>query len=551
MLGIEVRSPDRDAIQGFVEEEDEPDPVIDGLRAAAANLKRFTGPQTMEIWSPRVVKQLWQSFYSNMEGLHFQSERDTSEHPTPLLLAAILYVSALHHTSDKLAALAPHYFRATCSAIAELSIPSFLKTSELRVSFDKNNTPASAEQIAFQNVLGLILAGLISEAFIDLTGIWISIGYRLCLDYCPVWVDERSSKWRQLFSGLQIIDLEHASLHLSCPVIPLKAPLPSLRQLQSFVEDPFKRLTEMMHVGLSHFAGRGLPTIWSFVSSTALEGSPLPIFPFTDTDAKIIKEWAKNLDDWLATSNSKLGTITILHATKSQGPSVTQGDRIQIMRQYSLHRLFVLSIYHPARGFDLFADNVASIERHELLLSARTTLRLQNNDKGIWANWDLVIITWAAIIVLQATEGGVGEHDDLPLVQTHLNMLKRTHRPAPSLCHTLASRLETWLQSINTPPDGNAELTQLEYDPSWAIFDENSIRLAPESLFQQLNDAPSNTENVQQSHDLTLMSPQSRGFGNTRLWSGHEQVYDTWPPNFLRLFGSADYQPQNNAMSNQ
>jgi hypothetical protein len=61
MLGIEVRSPDRDAIQGFVEEEDEPDPVIDGLRAAAANLKRFTGPQTMEIWSPRVVKQLWQS----------------------------------------------------------------------------------------------------------------------------------------------------------------------------------------------------------------------------------------------------------------------------------------------------------------------------------------------------------------------------------------------------------------------------------------------------------------------------------------------------------
>lgn len=61
------------------------------------------------------------------------------------------------------------------------------------------------------------------------------------------------------------------------------------------------------------------------------------------------------------------------------------------MRQYSLHRLFVLSIYHPARGFDLFANNVASVERHELLLSARTTLRLLKDDNGIWANWDLVV----------------------------------------------------------------------------------------------------------------------------------------------------------------
>lgn len=64
------------------------------------------------------------------------------------------------------------------------------------------------------------------------------------------------------------------------------------------------------------------------------------------------------------------------------------------MRQYSLHRLLVLSIYHPARGFDLFASNVASAERHELLLSARATLRLLKDDKGIWANWDLVVSYW-------------------------------------------------------------------------------------------------------------------------------------------------------------
>ena len=73
------------------------------------------------------------------------------------------------------------------------------------------------------------------------------------------------------------------------------------------------------------------------------------------------------------------------------GPSNTEYDRIQIRRQYNLHRLFVLSIYHPARGFDLFANTVALAERHELLLSARVTLSSLNDDKGIWASWDLVV----------------------------------------------------------------------------------------------------------------------------------------------------------------
>lgn len=151
-------------------------------------------------------------FYSNMEGLHFQSEREASKNPTPLLLAAILYVSALHHTSVDLAGSAPEYFRATCSAIAELSIPLSLKRSGIVTPVDPSRTPPTAEQIGYQNVLGLILAGLISEAFIDLTGIWISIGYRLVLDHCPVWIDESSGKWRQLFSGLQVFPRTYCSV---------------------------------------------------------------------------------------------------------------------------------------------------------------------------------------------------------------------------------------------------------------------------------------------------------------------------------------------------
>lgn len=137
-----------------------------------------------------------------MEGLHFQSEREAANDPTPVLLAAILYVSALHHTSEELAAFAPEYFRATCSAIAELSIPKILKFKPSEATGTTiNSTP---EQIAFQNVLGLVLAGLISEAFIESTGVWVSIAYRLIIDHCPVYIDQSVKKWRQLFSGLQV-----------------------------------------------------------------------------------------------------------------------------------------------------------------------------------------------------------------------------------------------------------------------------------------------------------------------------------------------------------
>jgi hypothetical protein len=139
-----------------------------------------------------------------MPGLHFLSKKKTSSTPTPLLLAAILHVSALHHTSPDFASLAPDYFITTCNAIAELAVPMQATSSGNQNSSPTGMTKLSEEQKAFQNVLGLILAGLISEAFIETTGIWISMGYRLCLDHCPVQIDERSSEWRGLFSGLQV-----------------------------------------------------------------------------------------------------------------------------------------------------------------------------------------------------------------------------------------------------------------------------------------------------------------------------------------------------------
>ncbi|KAG4410849.1 hypothetical protein IFR04_016020, partial [Cadophora malorum] len=453
-----------------------------GVWLAAAHLKLTTRPpQSSKIWSRAVIKQLWLSFHKTMPGLHFLSKKKTSSTPTPLLLAAILYVSALHSPSPEFAALAPGYFVATCCAISELAVPIQAARRPEQQDSNSETTKLNAEQKAFQNVLGLILAGLISEAFIETTGLWITMGYRLTLDHCPVHIDERSHEWRGLFSGLQIIDLEHASLHMSCPILPKEAPLPSLRQIQSAAKDPFYSLTQMMHIGLSHFVGRGLPTIWSFISSDQVDGTIRPPSAFTEADGKVIREWARQLDDWLVLWNK---------------PNDADLDGLMVFRQYSLHRLFVLSIYHPARGFDLFANNVASVERHELLISARATLKLQNEDKGIWSNWDLVMITWAALLVLQGIEGGVGEPDDFILIQAHLNMLQYTHQPSPSLRHRLASRLESSLQNMHTPrpapepeamPDISDAGNNLGNDDGWAIFDQRSMELASQNLNLNMN----------------------------------------------------------------
>lgn len=108
-------------------------------------------------------------------------------------------------------------------------------------------------------------------------------------------------------------------------------------------------------------------------------------------------------------------------AALALGTKMQELDNKLIFRQYVLHRLVVLSIYHPARGCNLWARNISHVEQHELLLSARATLKLHLHDDSIWANWDLVMITWAALIVIQAVEGGLGEADGEFRVSSHAN----------------------------------------------------------------------------------------------------------------------------------
>ena len=60
-----------------------------------------------------------------------------------------------------------------------------------------------------------------------------------------------------------------------------------------------------LSTGLTHFTGRGLPTIWSCFSKT--NNKPSYTSPFTPIDAAVIRDWAAQLDRWLARFNTSPG----------------------------------------------------------------------------------------------------------------------------------------------------------------------------------------------------------------------------------------------------
>ncbi|KAH7153436.1 hypothetical protein EDB81DRAFT_648572 [Dactylonectria macrodidyma] len=472
-LGLSISKPDEERpiyeIDNAAEESQEEDSSLTSLWEAVRCLERIsTGSIDTAIWRRSTIKQLWQIFNEKTPGLHFLPNKQRFSAPRPLLLASILYCSSTRGTPE-IAELAPHYFSVLCNAIAQLSIPN----SEIGHSPDD---PGSTEEWAFQTVLAIVLAGLLTEGSVRETGIWISVAHRLILEHCPPHIDERSRDWRKLFSGVQIVDLEHASLHMAAPVIPLESPLLSLKISH---RDQLYRLSRMMHTGLTHFTGRGLPTIWSCFTSTPADTTS-SVYPFSPVDAAVIRDWARQLDDWLVEFSKDVDD--------------SEQDRQSVFRQYVLHRLLVLSIYHPARGCNLHSMSITPKEQYELLLSARATLKLHLNDKAIWANWDLVMITWAALIVIQGVEGGNGEADDLGNIRIHLDFLRETNAPKPSLHDKLATRLEQSLHGMQTPSPKtlndamNLPVISPDLDYSWQIFSQASLDQMPFGIWPETTD---------------------------------------------------------------
>ncbi|KAJ5747911.1 uncharacterized protein N7511_009607 [Penicillium nucicola] len=523
-LGISEREDDEVASSHGKSPEEEVDSApLQGVWKAVAQLRIMTRSSSDEsVWSQPIVKQLWSSFLNNLPLLHFLKSRDVFARPTPLLLASVLYISALHHPSLDLASLEKTYFAATCRAIAELVAPSlqpFSSQTTLHEDDQHDISSQSKTQTAFHNILGLIMASLSSEAYIDATGMWISMAYRIWLDHCPAEMNATMHDWRGLFSGLQVIDIEHASMHMSYPLVPRHAPAPGIQRLDSHQGNAFQGLAEMMHYGLSHFVGRGLPTIWASINTNETDIITAVRTPFTENDSQVIRVWARKLDDWLVRYNG------------SSQPTPSDRQGILILLQYHLHKLYVLSIYHPARGFDLSSTDISSVERHELLVSARAVLRLREDDASIWSNWDLVMITWAAILLLRGVEDGMTHQDDLHLIQSHLQSLERTNQSAASIHTVLFRRLESSMQAMHTPPDTSAALALPGpiANESWTIFDQEIMALAnPPWLFDE--------NSVQ--YDFT---PQAQ-------WDCAEQDAGALPSTLNRIFG-ADENGQNGSSS--
>ncbi|KAJ5412154.1 uncharacterized protein N7487_006513 [Penicillium crustosum] len=457
---------------------------LHGVWTALAHLRVITRPPPNDsIWSRSAVQQLWSSFLKNLPLLHFLTDHSAFASPTPVLLASVLYISALHHPFGGLASLDSGYFAAMYSAIAELVTPS-LHPSPLQVLEQKNEeqniSPQAKREKAFHDILGLIMASLSCEAYVGATGSWIAMAYRIWLDHCPAEMNSTTKDWRALFSGLQVIDIEHASMHMSYPLLPRHPANPTIQRLDSSQGNAFQGLAEMMHFGLSHFVGRGLPSIWSSLNADDADIVPTARSPFTESDLQVIRHWARKLDDWLVRYNG------------SSQPTPSDRQGILILLQYHLHKLYVLSIYHPARGFDLSPANISSFERHELLVSARAVLRLRQDDASIWSNWDLMI-TWAAVLLLQGVEDGMTHQDDLHLIQAHLQSLERRNQSAASIHTVLFHRLESSMQAMHTPPDTSVALAfpLPSADDSWTIFDQEIMSLAnPPWLFDESTQLP-------------------------------------------------------------
>jgi hypothetical protein len=92
-------------------------------------------------------------------------------------------------------------------------------------------------------------------------------------------------------------------MHMSYPLLPRHPPNPDLQRVDSHQGNAFQGLAEMMHYGMSHFVGRGIPTIWSSVNSDVADAIPVVRTPFTENDSKVIRLWARKLDDWLVRYN--------------------------------------------------------------------------------------------------------------------------------------------------------------------------------------------------------------------------------------------------------
>jgi hypothetical protein len=130
-----------------------------------------------------------------MPALHLSTQRIFQDRPTPLLLASVLYAAAMQHPLAEYARLSAFYRHSAVHAIAELVKP--------------RASPAQYNDMEdLHNVLGIIITGLLSEAWVSETGAWIAIAYHLILHASwrafRVEAKVKPEEWKGVYEGLRV-----------------------------------------------------------------------------------------------------------------------------------------------------------------------------------------------------------------------------------------------------------------------------------------------------------------------------------------------------------
>jgi hypothetical protein len=101
---------------------------------------------------------------------------------------------------------------------------------------------------------------------------------------------------------------------------------------------------------------------------------------------------------------------------------------------------------------------------------------------------------------------------------------------------------------MNTPP--TSILPEPGFDPSWSLFDQNSIQFTAEPYYQQ--GAPNSSSSTENPRNIThirsnsLENQEQQGYENSESWGAYEHPIETWPSNLIRLFGTTFQQMNNN-----
>ena len=91
-------------------------------------------------------------------------------------------------------------------------------------------------------------------------------------------------------------------------------------------------------------------------------------------------------------------------------------------------------------------------------------------------------------------------------------------------------------------------LSEAGFDSSWAIFDQNSIPIASQSLLLQRQQLGSNSaiadgrqsSGIAGQYDAPAMMRDPHAFEVDGQWFGNEHYADAWQSTILRLFGNVD-----------